>query len=331
MVLTRKRESTRVGECESAEVTYVFRQGMSDMRKRMLAIGAALLVVGAAAPSAEAQTMPPRGTARVAVARGWLGIMFRPSESGESLVVGDVSPDSPAARAGLQVGDTVTLWNGRRDVATATRERPLLAGDSVQLRVRRGRERERTLTIVAADRAEPILGTRRGENGERVIVVRPDAIARQMRVFSDSLVLRADSLHQRIQRDFERMAIPEFEAQIRRMEDAMGRWDGDAFVVSLGQRSVAGAEFAEVNEGLSSYFGTDDGVLVLKVSPETPAARAGLQAGDVVVRVDDEPVGAINELRRAVARAQTRDSRSVKLQVLRKGQRRDLEMRWTNN
>ena len=272
--------------------------------------------------------MPERGTTRVAVARGWLGIMFLPSETGEALVVGDVSPNSPAARAGLQVGDTVTLWNGRRDVATASRERPLQAGDTVQLRVRRGRERERTLTIVASGRAETILSRRRSADGDEVFEIRPDALARQMRIFSDSLVIRADSLHQRIQRDFERMAIPEFEAQIRRMEDAMGRWDGDAFVVSLGQRSVAGAEFAEVNEGLSSYFGTDDGVLVLKVAPETPAARAGLQAGDVVVRVDDQPVGAINELRRAVARAQTRDARSVKLQVLRKGQRRELEMRW---
>jgi S1-C subfamily serine protease len=300
------------------------------MRTRMLAIGAALLVSGAAV-RAEAQRMPERGATRVAVARAWLGIMFRPSESDEALVVGDVSPNSPAARAGLQAGDTVLLWNGRRDVATASRERALQAGDTVQLRVRRVRERDRTLTIVAADRAEAIVGTRRGENGERVIVVRPEAIARQMRILSDSLVIRADSLHERIQRDFERMAIPEFEAQIRRMEDAMGRWDGDAFVVSLGQRSVGGAEFAEVNEGLSSYFGTDDGVLVLKVAPETPAARAGLQPGDVVVRVDDEPVGAINELRRAVARAQTRESRTVKLQVLRKGQRRELEMRWTNN
>jgi C-terminal processing protease CtpA/Prc len=307
---------------------------MSDMRKTLILIGAALLTVGTAATHLEAQTMPSRGQARVSAPRGRLGMMYRPTN--ETVVVTDVLRDSPAERAGLQVGDTITLWNGRRDVATAMGERDLQPGDTVRVRVRRGPRREETLAIVAAERPESVVMRRRGDDGEDVVVIRPEALTRRMRVMSDSLMLRADSLHQRIEllmrdslgprlRDFERRQLPEIEARFRELE---GAFDGEAFMIDLGRRSVAGAEFAEVNEGLASYFGTDDGVLVLKVAPETPAARAGLQAGDVVVRVDGQEVGAIAELRRAVARAQGRTGRSVRLEVLRKSQRRELEMRW---
>lgn len=308
------------------------------MRKTLIVIGIALLAAGATAPRLESQTMPGRGESRVTLARGWLGIMFRPAEADEPMVVAEVRRGSPAARAGVQVGDTVTVWNGRRDVANAIREAELDPGDTVQLRLRRG-SGEQTLSIVAATRPGAVIAARRGSDGEEVLIVRPGAIEREMRVMSDSLRIRADSLHERIQilmrdsigpriRELERTRMPEIRERLRDMEGAVARFDGETFVLDLGRRSVAGAEFAEVNEGLAAYFGTDDGVLVLKVAPETPAARAGLEAGDVVVEVDDQAISAIPELRRAVARAQTRDARSVKLEVLRKGQRRELQLRW---
>src|SRR5687768_857049 len=105
------------------------------MRNRMV-FGAMLIAMGVAA-GAEAQRPTPRPAprveerpTRVAVARGWLGLSLRPTE-GEVSVVGEVMRGSPAARAGLQPGDTVTLWNGRRDVSTAIGERPLEPGDTV--------------------------------------------------------------------------------------------------------------------------------------------------------------------------------------------------------
>jgi S1-C subfamily serine protease len=313
------------------------------MRTRAMIVAAALLALGAAS-RLEAQNRTPTARDRVeketrtAVGRGRLGMMYQVSGANETVVVTSVLRDSPAARAGLQVGDTVTLWNGRRDVATAMLERPLQPGDTVRVRVRRGSQRDQALAMVAADRGEP-LAILRPRDGDSEIVIRPEALERLMRSATDSLMLHADSLHERIQllmrdslgprlREFERSQMPELQARIRELERVFPRLAGERFVIDLGGRSVAGAEFAEVNQGLASYFGTDDGVLVLKVAPETPAARAGLQAGDVVLRVDDQPVGAIEELRRAVARAQTRDDRNVTLEVLRRGQRRQLEMLW---
>ncbi len=49
-------------------------------------------------------------------------------------------------------------------------------------------------------------------------------------------------------------------------------------------------------------FGGARGVMVGRVLPDTPAARAGLLAGDLIVRVDDTPVRTVRELQRTILR-----------------------------
>ena len=304
------------------------------MRKRIIVFGVLMLGSVLIAPQLEAQTPTPRPapTARRESPRGWIGIMFQRGDANGLLVVSQVYRDSPAQRAGIQEGDTIVLWNGRRDVAEAMAGRQVEPGDTIRVRLRRGGQRDQDLAIVATPR--PVLGSVRSPDGD-VIVLGPLPNGREVRVFADSLRVRADSLHQRLElllrdslgprlREFERM-VPEF----RGIPEIDVRFpDGDAFVFDLGRRSVAGAEFTEVNEGLGSYFGTDGGVLVLTVAPETPAARAGLQPGDVVTQIDGQAVETVAAVRRAVTRARARDIRRVELTVVRKGQRRELEMRW---
>jgi S1-C subfamily serine protease len=83
-----------------------------------------------------------------------------------------------------------------------------------------------------------------------------------------------------------------------------------------------------MNPGLSAYFGTDEGALVLRVAPGTPAARAGLQPGDVVLEANDREVDSVDDLRNAVARAQGMRPRAVQLEILRQGRRQDIDLRW---
>jgi serine protease Do len=51
---------------------------------------------------------------------------------------------------------------------------------------------------------------------------------------------------------------------------------------------------------LADYFGVKEGkgVLVREVKPGSPAEKAGLKAGDCIVRVDDAEIGAVGDLRR---------------------------------
>jgi serine protease Do len=51
-----------------------------------------------------------------------------------------------------------------------------------------------------------------------------------------------------------------------------------------------GFEGEELNPQLAEFFGVREGVLVRSVTANTPAERAGLKAGDVVVKVNGTPV-----------------------------------------
>ena len=71
----------------------------------------------------------------------------------------------------------------------------------------------------------------------------------------------------------------------------------------LGSNRVAGAEVIEVQPELGTYFGVERGLLVVDVSPGTPAAIAGLRPGDVVTRLDQVGVRTVEELRFGVSQA----------------------------
>ncbi len=83
----------------------------------------------------------------------------------------------------------------------------------------------------------------------------------------------------------------------------------------LGQSWVAGAQMVELKPDLGAYFKVHSGLLVVDVPNGTPAALAGLQPGDVIVRVQGEPVRSIADLRTGLSEP----GDTLRLQVIRKG------------
>ncbi len=149
------------------------------------------------------------------------------------------------------------------------------------------------------------------------LLTRMDSLRGRLRLrHGDSLVIRYDTIV-RVLRDSLMRTMPRLDRQLR---------EGlTPFFMEFGPRSMAGAEFAEMNAGLGCYFRTNEGLLVLPVGPETPAARAGLQAGDVVVEANGAVVRRVGQLRDAFVRA---DGQEVRLTVLRDGRRQQLPVRW---
>jgi serine protease Do len=85
-----------------------------------------------------------------------------------------------------------------------------------------------------------------------------------------------------------------------------------------------GVTVQEVNQSLADSFKLDrpEGALVSQVMPDSPAAKAGLQPGDVIRQIDGKPVVASADLPAVVGMATPGDK--VKLQVWRDGKAREV-------
>jgi S1-C subfamily serine protease len=99
-------------------------------------------------------------------------------------------------------------------------------------------------------------------------------------------------------------------------------------VFELATTGVAGAQLVTVSEGLERSLGLRSGVLVTSVPVGSPAGESGLREGDVIVRVDAQPVRTVLQVRQLVARAAEDGAGAVDLEVIRARQRRTITLRW---
>ncbi|MHB0962051.1 MAG: PDZ domain-containing protein [Gemmatimonadaceae bacterium] len=88
---------------------------------------------------------------------------------------------------------------------------------------------------------------------------------------------------------------------------------------------VAGAQLTTLTDDFKEVLGTDAGVLVQRVVPESPAANAGLKGGDVIVEAADRPVTSARLLQRMIGDS---EQSSLKLKVMRKGKARTVWLKW---
>jgi serine protease Do len=217
---------------------------------------------------------------------GWLGVEISEvtAEKGKDLklaalrgvIVMDVEPDSPAAKAGLKENDVITQYDGQIVEGTVqfrrlVRETP--AGRTVTLAISRNGSVQ-NISVDLGDRSAFFEKKMKGK----------------MRDFDNAYAFS--------------MPNPDFSFSIPSMD---------------GRGPMLGIDAEDVSGQLGSYFGVPDGtgILIREVRPGMAAEKAGVKAGDVIVKVDGKPVRTLAELR-----SQLRDKgeqKSVSLGILRKG------------
>jgi membrane-associated protease RseP (regulator of RpoE activity) len=314
-----------------------------------------LLLVGSLGNAAAQQT------SRKAPNPGYIGIRYEdtrqifsaaPEKNSGTIVIKDVSNDSPADKAGLRIGDEILRING---LSAANGKFSALAGtltegDTLTLRIKRdGKERDYTLVAAARPAGYATI------MGDRVMVFSADSVRGLMRMWLDSARMHVDSM--KLPRILVQPGDSSFDIRIerfggmpgdtlffRRDSAAMREWherfkggagmeifrrgDGDLGPgvvfrsMELGSRSIAGAEFTELDPAMKTYFGTDRGLLTLRVAPETPAARAGLVPGDIVLKANGREVTGVPALRKLLFDG----TGTLDLEVLRKGDTKKVEI-----
>lgn len=188
-----------------------------------------------------------------------LGVTVSDTDDATGVRVDTVDDDSAAAKGGVQAGDVVVEFDGERvrsarQLTRLVQETP--AGRAVKMTVRRGSERQ-TLDVTPDARESFAWNGRLGPDLEREI---ERGLERGLR-----------DLPQRIE--------PYFNF----------RFDGG--VPAMGARGRLGVQVEGLSDQLATYFGVKDGgVLVAGVTADSPAAKAGVKAGDVITRVNGEPV-----------------------------------------
>lgn len=225
-------------------------------------------------------------------------------------MVESVEVGSPARQAGIAAGDTVLAYNGRDIVAqTVNYPQLLVPGKVVKVRVRRdGKARDMAVTV-----------SERPANMADNMVIRFVPAPGAMMVPS----------------------MPRTAAQGTLSPSTPGSGGGRGGVVLRGNMTgmpvpamaggatmfaTLGATFNAIDEEFAQTMGVEQGVLVLRVLPGSPAADAGLRAGEMVRAVNGNPVKELSLIQRAIGMPGAHD---VKLTVTgRETPARIVTIRW---
>jgi S1-C subfamily serine protease len=181
-------------------------------------------------------------------------------------VVMKVVDNSPAQKAGFKENDVIVAFNGRgvdsvREMQRLLSETP--AERKVTIEVVRGGGRQ-TLSATLSKRSQ--------EFGLLTPGLTDKYFEQNKKSLQESLRLHEEALKS-LPRDF-----------------------GNYSFVTPGEfgffrGSRIGISVESLTDQLSEYFGVKEGgVLVARVEPEGPAAKAGLKAGDVIIAVDDKKI-----------------------------------------
>jgi len=197
-------------------------------------------------------------------------------------IVMKVIAGSPAEKAGLKENDVITSFNGRQV-------------DSV-------RELQRLMDETPPGRSVTIDVIRSGEGHKLVATMAKRDFGAFNRKMAEANKQLRDQFSNR-----------QFGAAPPSLEWNWGNFDFTPFSWGRHRLGVSGET---VNGQLADYFGLKggQGVLVTEVEVGSPAAKAGLKAGDVIISVDEHKVDDVNQL---VSEINKKDDGAVSMKVVR--------------
>lgn len=203
-------------------------------------------------------------------------------------VIESVTPDSSAAKAGLKKDDVIVKWNGEAiesagEVSRRIRETP--AGRTIRLGiVRDGSDTESTVTL--GERSQYV--SRMRDAAAAAVTARPPRVPRA----------------------------PSQPREPREPREPR---------IRVADRYRLGVSVQGMSPQLAEYFGLTgrNGALVVYVYPDSPAAKSGIKAGDVILSIGGQATENPVKVHEAL---QTKSEGAVDVRVMRDRQERTLTL-----
>ena len=285
------------------------------MKRAAILLGVASLVIGGLAfgsggvRAGELDEDEAGQDRKIEIVRGgggsFLGVGIEDVDGGaRGAKVTSVQPESAAEKAGVEDGDVITGFDGEavrsaRQLARLVRETP--GGREVEITVQRGGA-TKTLAATLDEGSHRI--HREFHMGDENVFV-PDL------------------------EDFD-VDIDVHEGLPHGVGPHVFRWHGDGehdFTAGWwGGRPRLGVQIMDIGAQLSEYFEltADEAVLVSGVTADSPAAKAGIEVGDIVLEFDGQEIRDGGDLRSSVRKA--RGGEAVSMKVHRDGRPIDLQV-----
>jgi serine protease Do len=216
-----------------------------------------------------------------------------------------VGDDSPAAKAGLKEGDVVLEFNGQRvegveQFVRLVRETP--PGRTVKLLINRDGNTQTVSATVGDHKAfpphmDPKFAEDLAKMGEEM-----------KREFGDGSKFQQEMQNEfgpdsKFRQDMERQFGPDsqFRRDMQKFKEDMKNMHWEFGVQDMaegpaGRGPRLGIETEPMGSQLAEFFGVKQGVLVRSVAEGSPAAKAGIKAGDVIVRVGGAEVASAGQI-----------------------------------
>jgi len=221
--------------------------------------------------------------------------------SQNGVAVEEVMKDSAAEKAGVKAGDVVVQFDGEnvRSAAQLTRlVRETVGGRTVKMAViRDGKRMDIDVTPTEEDSVFnlAVAGEKLPELEKRL-----EVLPERGRVYRfDGRTLPTPSLPPGGEWRWEqRTPVPLPEGDVLQWFGEGGGPGNFSFYLGRGR---LGVNVQELTPDLAAYFGVKDGLLVNSVQADTPAAKAGIKAGDVIGSVNGKTVTTPSELVKELA------------------------------
>lgn len=232
--------------------------------------------------------------------------------------VESVLKGSPAERAGLRERDIIVRFDGEE--VTSVRKLNRLIDESspehtARLTVLRGgSEQQLSAKLGKQEGFVPTIGNgfERDFGGDAA-----RRLAEQYRGDSEETRRRAEELRHRAEE------LGRGGEELRRRAEEMQRNNPGGSFFGVGAGCRIGVTTSPLGPQLAEYFGVRKGVLVNSVEENSPAAKSGLKAGDVIVEAEGEQVGEAGDLTRVINR---KEGGEVTLSVIRERKQRTIRV-----